>query len=216
MAKSKEHRVDIRTRRRIQHLLKQNGAMDATSLAGELGISPMAVRQHLYILSDEKLAEFKSESRPKGRPAKMWSLTNSANALFPDAHAELTVGLIEAMKLAFGPGGVDRLLSIRAQDQIASYGERMRGASKLEDKLSTLAEVRTEEGYMAAVTESDGDGYLFVENHCPICVAATACQGLCAMELDVFRAVLGAAASVERTDHIVAGARRCAYRVTLK
>jgi predicted ArsR family transcriptional regulator len=190
--------------------------MDATSLAGELGLSPMAVRQHLYILSDEKLVDFKSEARPKGRPAKIWALTEQANALFPDAHAELTVGLIEAMKLAFGPGGVERLLSIRSRDQIAAYGERMHGVSDLKDRLSVLAEIRTEEGYMAAVAESDGEGYLFVENHCPICVAATSCQGLCAMELDVFRSVLGDVASIERTDHIIAGARRCAYRVTPK
>ena len=79
-----------------------------------------------------------------------------------------------------------------------------------------LVDIRTEERYMAAVAESDGEGYLFVENHCPICVAATTCQGFCAMELDVFRAVLGDSASVERTDHIIAGARRCAYRVAPK
>ena len=56
-------------------------------------------------------------------------------------------------------------------------------------------------------------GYLLVENHCPICSAAAQCQGLCAAELAVFRAVLGPDVDVERTDHILAGARRCAYRV---
>jgi predicted ArsR family transcriptional regulator len=54
---------------------------------------------------------------------------------------------------------------------------------------------------------------LFVENHCPICAAAAACQGLCRSELAVFRAVLGADVTVERIDHILAGARRCAYRI---
>jgi predicted ArsR family transcriptional regulator len=56
------------------------------------------------------------------------------------------------------------------------------------------------------------DGLALVENHCPVCAAARACQDLCRSELDIFRAVLGGAA-VERTDHIVAGARRCAYRI---
>jgi predicted ArsR family transcriptional regulator len=32
--------------------------------------------------------------------------------------------------------------------------------------------------------------------------------------LSLFRAVLGDKAQVERTDHILAGARRCAYRIT--
>jgi predicted ArsR family transcriptional regulator len=66
-----------------------------------------------------------------------------------------------------------------------------------------------------AEAKAEGDGYVLVESHCPICVAATACRGFCRAELDTFRAVLGPGASVERTEHIVQGDRRCAYRVTL-
>ena len=62
-------------------------------------------------------------------------------------------------------------------------------------------------------TEDDGTLTL-VENHCPVCAAATACRTLCRSELAIFRDVLGDGARVERTDHILAGARRCAYRVT--
>jgi predicted ArsR family transcriptional regulator len=36
---------------------------------------------------------------------------------------------------------------------------------------------------------------------------------LCGKELEVFRAVLGQDVTVERTEHMVVGARRCAYRV---
>ena len=56
--------------------------------------------------------------------------------------------------------------------------------------------------------------FLLTENHCPICAAATACQGFCTTELDLFRAVLGPGVVVERTQHIVSGDRRCAYRIT--
>ncbi|MEL6180470.1 MAG: MarR family transcriptional regulator, partial [Myxococcota bacterium] len=68
-------------------------------------------------------------------------------------------------------------------------------------------------GYMASV-ERDADGaLLLIEDHCPICVAARGCQGLCASEQEVFQAVMGSEVDVHRTDHILAGARRCAYRV---
>ena len=60
--------------------------------------------------------------------------------------------------------------------------------------------------------EPDGS-YLVAENHCPICAAARKCQGFCRSELAVFRAVLGSGVHVERTEHIPAGARRCAYRI---
>jgi len=65
---------------------------------------------------------------------------------------------------------------------------------------------------MADYTEDD-EGYLLVENHCPICAAAKVCQGFCASELQIFQSVLGESVSVQRTDHIIAGARRCAYRI---
>jgi len=55
--------------------------------------------------------------------------------------------------------------------------------------------------------------FLFFENHCPICAAAATCQGLYRSELAIFRAVLGTDVTVERIDHILAGARRCAYRI---
>ena len=85
----------------------------------------------------------------------------------------------------------------------------------LKERLQQLARVRTEEGYMAEVRPDGRGGFLFIENHCPICAAATACQGFCATELDLFRTVLGPHASVERTEHIISGDRRCVYHVTV-
>jgi predicted ArsR family transcriptional regulator len=74
--------------------------------------------------------------------------------------------------------------------------------------------IRREQGYMAeCVTRADGS-LLLRENHCPICVAAKSCQGLCREELGLFRAVLGSRTHVGRTDHIIAGASRCAYVIT--
>jgi predicted ArsR family transcriptional regulator len=67
-----------------------------------------------------------------------------------------------------------------------------------------------------AEAHKEGAGYLLVENHCPICVAATACQGFCQTELETFRQVLGPDVSIERTEHIVQGDRRCAYRIALQ
>jgi predicted ArsR family transcriptional regulator len=65
-----------------------------------------------------------------------------------------------------------------------------------------------------AEVKRDGRGFLFVENHCPICAAATVCQGFCSTELDLFRSVLGPGVSVERFEHILSGDRRCAYRIS--
>lgn len=83
----------------------------------------------------------------------------------------------------------------------------------MRDRVARLAELRTREGYMAAWTEEADGSFLLVESHCPICAAATVCQGFCRSELDIFRTVLGPDARVERSEHLLAGARRCAYRI---
>jgi predicted ArsR family transcriptional regulator len=160
------------------------------------------------------LVTFEEEARPVGRPAKLWRLTPAADRFFPDGHAELTLHLLAALRETFGEAGMEKLLAARTAEQIAAYGRRVKPADPLKTRLQALARIRTEEGYMAVVESKDGDGFLLVENHCPVCAAARTCQGLCASELEVFRRVLGPGVTVERSDHILAGARRCAYRVT--
>ena len=207
---------DSRTRRKVLELLKQEGPQDAQSLARAIRVSAMAVRQHLYALQQQKLVDFTEEPRPKGRPAKLWRLTAAAERYFPDAHAELAVGLVSAMSQTFGAAGLEKLVGARTRQQIEDYHRRIPKRASLERKLNALAAIRSDEGYMAEVL-TDGDGrFLLVENHCPICAAATACNGLCSAELQVFQAVLGERIHIERTEHILNGARRCAYRVERK
>ena len=205
--------LEPRTRRGLLERLKQDGPQDAGALAEELGVSAMAVRQHLYALEKEGLVTFEEEARPVGRPAKLWRLTGAADRFFPDGHADLALNLLAAMREAFGDAGMEKLLTVRTAEQIAAYGQRMHSSAPLRARLEALARIRTEEGYMAAVEEDRRGGFLFIENHCPVCAAARTCQGLCASELEVFRRVLGQDVTVERGDHILAGARRCAYRV---
>src|SRR5207245_3891462 len=128
---------------------------------------------------------------------------------------ELTVHLIGAVRAQLGERALERLIAARAADAQANYTSALEGAADLGERVARLAECRTREGYMAE-SRREGDGYLLVENHCPICAAATTCQGFCRAERDVFEKALGPGVSVERTEHIVGGDRRCAYRIALE
>ena len=195
--------AENKTRRRIVKLLKTQGPQDSARLAAKLKVTPMAVRQHLYALQQEKLVAATPKRHGReggpvqvGRPAKFWRLTPDANRLFPDAYAELSVALIDAVGDTFGAAGMERLLAARLAKQRADYSARIDPKGSLAAKLQQLARIRTEEGYMAEVKAGGRGSFLFVENHCPICAAATACQGFCATELDLFRGVLGPRADV--------------------
>ncbi len=206
-----------KTRRAIVKLLKTEGPLGSAQLAERLGLTAMAVRLHLYALQGEGLVAAEDRPVPVGRPAKSWRLTREADRHFPEAYAELSVALIDAMQETFGAEGLGRVLVSRCARQRAEYAKRIRPADPLEKRLKELAQVRTEEGYMAEVrAEEEGGGFLLVENHCPICAAANACQGFCSTELDLFRTVLGPGVEVERVEHIVSGDQRCAYRVQPK
>src|SRR5262249_55188442 len=207
-------RDESKTRRRIVKILKTDGPLDSATLAERLGVSAMAVRQHLYVLQDQKMVMAKERPVPLGRPAKYWELTRKADRLFPDAYAELSVSLIDSLNETFGADGLQRILERRTARQRAAYSTRILAAMPLPRKLQKLAEIRTEEGYMAEVRSEGAGQYLFIENHCPICAAASSCTGLCASELLLFRTILGPGADVERVEHILAGERRCVYRIS--
>jgi len=102
-----------------------------------------------------------------------------------------------------------------AEIKLYFYHEEIDDIENLELKIEKLVEIRTREGYMAEYSKNE-QGYLLVENHCPICAAATLCQGFCSSELNTFRAVLGKEVIINRVSHIISGDRRCAYQIKLK
>lgn len=202
-----------RSQGRLLHALKSAGPQTAGTLGERLGMTAPGARQHLVRLA--KLGLVDSQDRPvaRGRPRKYWHLTERGHGRFPDRHDDLTLELLDATRQVFGPDGLDRLIRHREAETLARYRRAVGAHEALADRVSALANLRSQEGYMAAWTCEPEGGFLLVENHCPICAAASACQGFCRSELEIFRAVLGPGVAVERTDHIVAGARRCAYRI---
>jgi predicted ArsR family transcriptional regulator len=173
----------------------------------------MAIRLHLYGLEQEGLITHGEHRRSRGRPAKVWSLTPAADALFPDRHSDLTLSLLEATRTAHGEAGLRKVLAALSRRQADAYRKRIPAQAPLSRRLKLLAEIRTEEGYMTEVQPLRDGSHELIEKHCPICVAANACTGLCQAEMDSFRAVLGRSVRLDRTEHILAGGRRCVYRV---
>ncbi|MDP3746169.1 MAG: transcriptional regulator [Phenylobacterium sp.] len=193
--------------------LKTRGPVQTKDVAAAVAVTRQAARQHLERLAAEGLVEHATERMGVGRPRRSWSLTALGNQRFPDTHAQMTVELIEAVRGEFGDKGLDRLIKRREAATEAGYAKALDGAVALEERLERLAQIRAAEGYMAEWSRREDGAYLLIENHCPICAAASACQGFCRSELTLFQMML-APARVERAEHILAGARRCAYVVT--
>lgn len=211
---NKKRRKEQFTRHAILNILKQEGPQDSKMLSKQLGVTAMGVRQHLYALKDEGLITYTEESRPMGRPAKLWELTQLADKFFPDANAALLVEMLGHLSTVFGEEGLSKLVNKRAEAQLKNYQQRMGGIQTLEEKIDKLVEIRSDEGYMSESQKQKDGSYLFIENHCPICAGAEACQNFCSAEILVFESVLGPHVKVKRLEHILQKARRCVYEVT--
>ncbi|MCF6262996.1 MAG: transcriptional regulator [Xanthomonadales bacterium] len=203
----------MKTNDKIIQLLKERGAMTAKALATELGITTMGIRQHMLQLEDECHVIYKDKQAVRGRPARHWSLTKQSDCYFPDGHEALTVQLIESVKLVFGESGLDKLIEQREKESFELYSKALDKHNNLHDKLKALAKLRSDEGYMASI-EKQNNLYWLLENHCSICAAASQCKSFCRSELHLFQSLLNGQASISREEHIMQGARRCAYKIT--
>ncbi|MFJ2363872.1 helix-turn-helix transcriptional regulator [Pseudomonas sp. NPDC087697] len=197
---------------RLLHLLKTRGPQLAADAGRALGTTGEAARQQFVKLAASGLVQARSEARGVGRPSQVWHLTAAGHARFPDTHSELTVQLLQTVRETFGPEAIDRLIDVREQQSRTLYLQELAGAETLQERVKRLTALRVREGYMAEWSEQPDGAFVLVENHCPICAAAAACQGFCRAELNVFEQVLQA--RVERVEHILMNARRCAYRIT--
>jgi len=205
--------INASSQDKILYQIKRLGPQSVKSLAEILDVTTMGVRQHLAQLESAGLIESLPEQpQPRGRPLKSWKLTQKGHERFPNAHAQITTDLILAVRELLGESAMDKIIEKRTEDTFKQYQAILDKQSTLSGKVSALARLRADEGYMAEVIEGDGE-YLLLEHHCPICIAAKTCQGFCRSELDVFQKLFKKVASVTREDHLLDTARRCSYRI---
>ncbi|MFZ4860805.1 helix-turn-helix transcriptional regulator [Sphingobacterium sp. Mn56C] len=198
---------------RILMEIKMQGEVTLAYLAEKLGMTKEGARQHLVKLSDEGYIAVEAKKEGVGRPTAYFMLTDKGRSKFPDTHAQITVDLLQSVKNLLGENALNLLISDREKQTYDRYANAMASDKTLEAKLITLTALRSDEGYLAE-WKKEGNSYFFMENHCPICAAATECQGFCRAELKNFQELLGPKFFVDRTQHIISGALRCTYKIT--
>jgi len=204
-----------KTQDRIMHRLKTRGPQSVKILSKQLDMTTMGVRQHLADLETKGLvAQTQEERQTRGRPVHLWKLSAAGHGRFPDTHSQTTLELIDVIRSSLGEDKLNQLIDDRSKLIEKAYKDQLAAAEPgLQQQIERLAQLRSEEGYMAEVRLLP-DGWMLIENHCPICSAATSCQQFCRSELEIFMRLFENKASVVRTDHLLSGARRCAYKIT--
>ena len=185
---------DQPTRERVARSILVNGPSTAAALAERLDLTPAAVRRHLDQLLEDGAVEAReprsAAHRGRGRPAKVFALTEAGRDGFDQQYDDLAV---QALRFLRETGGDDAVREFAAR-RVAFIQERFEGVRAEHPELGSaeiLAKIFTDEGYAAAVRELPVVGEQLCQQHCPVSHVAHEFPQLCEAETEAISKVLG-------------------------
>ncbi len=198
------------SRSRILDHLKRHGSASVPDLAGAFGVSVETVRSQVKALVAEGLVTRSGARREgPGRPELVWGLTQAAEAFFPRREGEILRGFADYLQDQ-GRQEVlsDYLMRFAAQrrDRALARLEGLEGS----ERLSEVAEILTEEGYMAEVVEGGEQDRLRL-CHCPLRELVDVTKAPCRAEVGLVRALVGE--HLTRVEYLPDGDHACTYAV---
>ncbi|MGY1662073.1 helix-turn-helix transcriptional regulator [Geodermatophilus sp. SYSU D00705] len=186
---------DGRTRHRVTALLLEHGPQTATELAGRLGVSPTAVRRHLdALVATGRVEERQAPGarRGRGRPARLFHLTDAGRSDFPHAYDDLALTALRYVAASGGPDAVRAVAEAQLSglEQRCSTAVEQAAASGTVDRAQVLAAALTAEGYAASASAISSGGQL-CQHHCPVAHVAAEFPQLCEAETAVIGRLVG-------------------------
>ncbi len=185
---------DAPTRDRVARTILENGPSTAADLARLLDLTPAAVRRHLDHLTVEGVVESRDQrvygTRGRGRPAKLFALTDAGRDSFDQQYDDLAV---QAMRFLAETQGEEAVVEF-SRRRVAFVERDYAAVLAVDPDLSpaqALAKVFTQNGYAASVRELPVVGEQLCQQHCPVSHVAHEFPQLCEAETEAIAAVLG-------------------------
>lgn len=199
------------TRRQLITILRTEGPLSAGDLAARVGITEMAIRRHIATLERDNLIYPTTIRQPMGRPAKVYNLTEEADELFPKNYHSLTLGILEDILSLDGQDKLQELFAHREERLVKEYLTILQSSDSFEDKVSKLADLQNERGYLTKLEAKEDGTFELLEFNCPIAQVSRVFPQTCSCETNVFRRVLGA--DVERNECLAEGGSCCVFKI---
>ena len=182
---------DLSTRDAVARSVLENGPSTAVVLGERLGLTPAGIRRHLDLLVGDGILEAREPhqavSRGRGRPSKVFVMTDSGREKFEHSYDDLAVAALKFMSAQSGEHLVKAFAQSRADD---IERKATIALAKRSNKTEALALFLTEQGYASSV-ESRQMGEELCQHHCPIAHVAAEFPQLCEAETEAFSRVLG-------------------------
>lgn len=184
---------DAPTRARVLRSILEQGPSTAADLAQILDLTPAAVRRHLDHLVEIGTVEARDQrvygSRGRGRPAKVFALTDSGRDGLEHQYDDLAVDALRYLADNVGEEAVIEFARKRVVFIEHDFERLMQVEPEL-DPAEALARVLSAGGYAAGVrTLPMGDQ--LCQQHCPVSHVAAEFPQLCEAETEAIGKVLG-------------------------
>jgi predicted ArsR family transcriptional regulator len=206
--------ADGRTRQAVAKLLLERGPVTAALIADALGLSAAAVRRHLDVLiADGEVGTRdapRSTQRGRGRPAKLFLLTETGRSRFGHAYDDLAVSALRFVAEHGGEQAIRTFAANRVEAMIGRHRPDILAGTNASTRAQALADALTREGY-AASTRDVGSGEQLCQHHCPVAHVAAEFPQLCEAETAAFADLLGT--HVQRLATIARGDAACTTHV---
>jgi predicted ArsR family transcriptional regulator len=215
------------TRARIARLILENGPASAAGLSARLGLTPAAVRRHLDNLLADRMIEVREDrcygSRGRGRPARLFAITDAGRSAFEHAYDDLAASALRFLAERAGPDAVAEFAHRKISDLENRYRPVV-AAAPAALRVQALAEALSADGYAATagpVLVNTGSvktgpaadaGEQLCQHHCPVAHVAAEFPQLCEAETEAFGRLLGT--PVQRLATISRGDGICTTHVT--
>ncbi len=189
---------DASTRQRVAQSILECGPSTATDLAGRLGLSAAGIRRHLDVLTERGQVVSREQriygTRGRGRPAKVFALTDTGRADFYQAYDDLAIKALTVLADQAGPEALTVLARQRVAGVARRYDEHRSavgaGSGPAETPAAALAAALSDEGYVAS-TQPSAAGEQLCQHHCPVAHVAQRFPQLCEIETELFSELLG-------------------------
>jgi predicted ArsR family transcriptional regulator len=185
---------DSRTRDLVARSILENGPTSAAILATRLGFTPAGIRRHLDALVSEGLLEAReprvSLRRGRGRPSKVFVMTDGGREKFEHSYDDLAVSALKFLASQMGDESLMEFAQSRAADIERTLVPKIKKAKNSRERVDALAGFLTAEGYAANVLPR-ANGEELCQHHCPIAHVAAEFPQLCEAETQAFSRLLG-------------------------
>ena len=212
------------TRGQVARLILELGPCTAATLGGRLSLTPAAIRRHLDTLIADGMIEMRTArsygNRGRGRPAKVFVVTDAGRSAFEHAYDDLATSALRFIEQTYGKQAVadfaQRQVSELERRYATVFAKAALAKEDLPARVTALADALSADGYAAAGGPAPAIGQTsaqqICQHHCPVAHVAAEFPQLCEAETEAFGRLLGA--PVRRLATIAHGDGICTTHVT--